>query len=96
MNEKKKFKRKANFYVYILRCNDGTYYSGYTNNLENRVKLHNKGNGAKYLRRKLPVELVYAKEYRYYKNALRAERNLKKLTRKQKEELIRIYEANNL
>jgi len=54
--------------------------------------LHNKGNGAKYLRGKLPVELVYAKEYRYYKNALRAERKIKKLRSWQKQELIRIYE----
>ncbi|GAH98140.1 unnamed protein product, partial [marine sediment metagenome] len=56
---------------------------------------HNKGNGAKYLKRKLPVKLVYAKEYRYYKNALRAERKIKKFTRKQKERLIRTYETNN-
>jgi len=53
--------------------------------------LHNKGKGAKYLRGKLPVQLVYAKEYRYYKNALRAERNTKKLTHKQKEELVTGY-----
>ena len=53
--------------------------------------MHNKGKGAKYLRGKLPVQLVYAKEYRYYKNALRAERNTKKLTHKQKEELVTGY-----
>ncbi len=88
-------KRKDKFYVYIVKCKNGTYYTGYTNNLENRVKLHNKGNGAKYLRGKLPVELVYAKEYKYYKNVLHAERNLKKLTRKQKECLIRNYENNH-
>lgn len=50
-----------------------------------------KGNGAKYLKGKSPVQLVYAKEYKYYKNALRGERNLKKLTRKQKEDLIIKY-----
>jgi len=65
------------------------------NNIEDRVKLHNKGHGAKYLRGKLPVKLVYAKEYRYYKNALCAERRIKKLTREQKERLIRVYETNN-
>ena len=90
----KKFSREGKFYVYIVRCTNGTYYTGCTNNLENRVKLHNKGNGAKYLKGKLPVQLAYAKEYRYYKNALHAERNTKKLTHKQKEELVKIYEKN--
>ena len=73
-------KRHDHYYVYIVQCINGTYYTGYTNNLENRIKEHNSGHGAKYLRGKGPVKLVYAKEYRYYKNVLRAERNLKKLT----------------
>jgi len=90
---RRKIKRKGNFFVYIVECSNGTYYTGYTNNLDNRIKLHNNGNGAKYLRGKAPVKLVYAKEYKYYKNALNAERNLKKLTRKRKEGLIRNYEA---
>ena len=84
--------RRGRWWIYIVRCKDGTYYTGSTSNLENRVEMHNKGQGAKYLRGKLPVNLVYAKEYRYYKNALHAERNIKKLTREQKEELIKIYE----
>jgi putative endonuclease len=78
-----------------VQCRDGTYYTGYTNDLKNRIASHNSGNGAKYLKRKLPVKLVYAKEYRYYKNALRGERRIKKLTRKQKENLIKIYNENN-
>ncbi|MEE8329669.1 MAG: GIY-YIG nuclease family protein, partial [Thermodesulfovibrionia bacterium] len=40
-----KIKRKGVFYVYIVKCKNGTYYTGYSNNLENRIKLHNKGNG---------------------------------------------------
>ena len=90
-----KLKREGKYYVYIVQCANGTYYTGSTGNLENRIKLHNKGQGAKYLKGKLPVKLVYAKEHRYYKNVLHAERNLKKLTRRQKEGLIRIYEENN-
>jgi putative endonuclease len=89
-----KIKRKDLFYVYIVKCSDGSYYTGYTNNLENRIKLHNKGDGSKYLRGKSPVKLVYAKEYKYYKNALHAERNIKKLTRKGKEQLLRNYERD--
>ena len=91
----RKLARKRKYWVYIVKRKDGTYYTGYTNDLKSRIALHNKGNGAKYLRRKLPAKLVYAKEYRYYKNALRSERNIKKLTREQKEKLIKVYEQNN-
>jgi putative endonuclease len=91
---KKKIKRSDKFYVYIAQCANGMYYSGSTNNPEDRIERHNKGHGAKSLRGKLPVKLVYTKEYGYYMNVLHAERNLKKLTRAQKEELIRIYEKN--
>jgi putative endonuclease len=94
-NSRKAIKREGKFFVYIVRCRDGAYYTGYTNDLKSRITLHNKGNGAKYLRGKLPVKLVYAKEYHYYKNALNGERNIKKLTHEQKEKLIRIYETNN-
>ncbi len=75
----------------MVRCTDGTYYTGSTNNLEARIKLHNAGNGAKYLRGKGPVKLVYAKQYRYYKLALQAEARLKKLTRGEKEVLVEQY-----
>ena len=88
---KRKIKRSEKYYVYIVRCINGTYYTGYTNDLDARIKLHNKGYGARYLRGKGPVELVYAKEYRYYKNALHAERRIKKLRHGQKEDLVKIY-----
>ena len=92
MLKREKIKRHSRYFVYIVRCKSGTYYTGYTSNLEQRIKEHNSSRGAKYLRGKSPLVLVYAKEYRYYKNALRAEKNIKKYTRKQKEELIRVYE----
>ena len=87
-------KRRSSYHVYMLRCADGTYYTGYTRDLEARVKLHNSGNGAKSLlwRGKRPVQLVYAKGYRYYKNAIKGERDLKKLRRRQKEILIEAYD----
>ena len=88
----KKFTRMGKFYVYILQCQGGTYYTGYTNDLEKRVEDHNSGKGAKYTRDRRPAKLVWCKEYRYFKNALHAERNIKKLTRRQKEGLVRIYE----
>ena len=84
--------RHGVYHVYIVQCEDGTYYTGSTNNLEVRLTLHNAGNGAKYLRGRRPVRLVYAKEYRDYRRAIQAERLLKTLTRKQKEALVRIYD----
>lgn len=84
-------KRKDKYFVYILRIKNGMYYTGFTSDLEARIKLHNQGRGAKYLRGKGPAELVFAKEYAYYKNALRAERDIKKLTRKQKDDIVKIY-----
>lgn len=82
---------KGTYYVYILECQNGTYYTGSTKDLEKRIALHNKGQGAKYLRGKTPVKLVYVEEYKYYKSAFKKELALKKLTHKQKEELIKTY-----
>lgn len=85
---RRKFRRKGVFHAYIVVCADGTYYTGSTGDLKKRVESHNKGRGAKYLRGKLPVRVVFARGYRYYKLALTAERKIKTLTRKQKEVLI--------
>ena len=85
-------KRHGKYYLYIVQCTSGTYQTGSTKDLDNRIKLHNSGRGAKYLRGKLPVKLVYMKEYKYYKNVLRAEREIKTYTRKEKEKLIKAYE----
>ena len=83
--------RVGSFYVYILRCNDGTLYTGYTTDLEARVRTHNgEGNGgAKYTRSRRPVVLVYYEEHREKSAALRRECEIKKLTRAEKEKLIK-------
>jgi len=83
-----KIKRKGKFYVYIVECADRTYYTGYTPDLETRLKLHNAGRGAKYTRDRRPVKLIWSKEYKYFKKAFLEEKRIKALTRKQKEELI--------
>ena len=75
-------------FAYILRCSDGTLYSGWTNDLEARVKTHNAGKGAKYTRSRLPVELVYSEELKSPSAAMRRECELKKMSRKEKLELI--------
>ncbi len=83
-----KFRREGTFFVYIVKCANGTYYTGYTYDLEERLKRHNKGLASKYTRSRLPVTLVWKKEYRQYKSAFKTETAIKKLTRKQKEALI--------
>lgn len=85
---KQKFKRLGEFYVYILECADKTYYTGYTPDLKRRLKLHNEGKGAKYTRDRRPVKLVWRKEYKYFKKAFLEEKRIKRLTRKQKEQLV--------
>lgn len=75
-------------YVYILSCGDGTFYTGWTTDVEKRVKVHNQGKGAKYTKSRLPVKLLYTEEYSEKGEALRREAAIKKLTRKQKEQLI--------
>ena len=50
-------------YTYIVKCKDGSYYTGWTNNLEKRLKDHNRGKGAKYTKPRLPVELVYYERF---------------------------------
>ena len=75
-------------YVYILRCADGTFYTGWTTDVEKRVETHNSGNGAKYTRSRRPVELVYTEEFGDKIEAQHRERAIKKLTRTEKEKLI--------
>ena len=74
-------------YTYILKCNDGTLYTGWTNNLEKRIKDHNEGKGAKYTKPRRPVELVYYEAFECKEEAMKREYAIKQLSRKQKEEL---------
>jgi putative endonuclease len=75
-------------YVYILRCADGTLYTGYTINLKARVEAHNAGRGAKYTRSRRPVTMVYSRGFRSLGKALAREYAMKQLTRAEKEALI--------
>jgi putative endonuclease len=88
-----KIERKGSFYVYILECRDGSYYTGYTSNIKNRLKLHNSGRGAKYTRDRRPLRLVWVKKYSYFKRAFRRELEIKRLSRKKKEQLISSYDG---
>ena len=81
-------KRTGKFYVYIVECKDRTYYTGYTPDLKNRLKVHNSGKGAKYTRDRRPVNLVWHKKYKRFKPAFRLEKLIKQLTRPQKVTLV--------
>ena len=75
-------------YTYILTCADGTYYCGWTNDLDKRLAAHNGGRGAKYTRSRGPVKLVYWETWETKEEALRREAAIKKMSRSQKLQLI--------
>ncbi|CDQ21762.1 putative endonuclease [Halobacillus karajensis] len=77
-----------NHFVYILRCNDETLYTGYTNNLEARLEKHQNGKGAKYTRGRGPLVLEAYEEFQTKSEALRQEYRMKRMTRKEKEQWI--------
>lgn len=75
-------------YCYILKCSDGTFYTGWTNDPEKRLKTHNAGLGARYTRTRLPVKLVYLEPQTDRSTAMKRERAIKKMTREGKMRLI--------
>ncbi len=77
------------WYVYILRCGDGTLYTGITDDVPRRLATHRAGKGAKYTRGRGPLELVWQEEVPDKSAALRREYQLKQLSRSEKEQLIR-------
>jgi len=85
------------YYVYILKCADGTLYAGITVDLERRLKEHNSsGFGAKYTRSRRPVELAYSKKFRNRSTASREEARIKSLPREQKIEMVKKYAKSDV
>lgn len=76
------------YYVYILQCGDGTYYTGSTTDLERRLTAHREGSGAKYTRGRGPLQLVYREKMESWSAALRREAAIKKLSKAEKMALI--------
>lgn len=76
-------------FAYILECSDGTFYCGWTNDPAHRLAVHNSGEGAKYTRARRPVKLVHLEEFDTKKEAMQREAALKKLSHREKAELIR-------
>ena len=76
------------WYLYILRCRDGTLYTGITTDVEKRLEAHRSGKGAKYTRGRSPLELVYQEECGEHSAALRREHEIKSLPREEKLKLL--------
>ncbi len=82
------------WYVYMVQCRDGTFYTGITDNISKRMEVHNAGKGAKYTRSRRPVTLVFSEKEQSHSRALQREHEIKQLTRQQKEGLILEAEKN--
>lgn len=78
----------SGYFAYMLLCADGTIYSGYSTDLNHRIKIHNSGRGAKYTRSRLPVKLVFTECFPTKSEALKREAALKKLSHTEKLALI--------
>lgn len=77
------------FFVYILKCNDGSYYVGHTDNLEQRIIEHNESRASIYTSLRLPVTLLWSELFQTRSEAFEAERKLKKWNREKKEIVIK-------
>ena len=75
-------------YTYILKCGDGTFYTGWTNDIEKRLAAHREGRGAKYTRGRGPLELVYLESFETQSEAMKCEAKIKRLSRSEKLRLI--------
>jgi len=75
-------------YIYVVECSDGSFYTGYTTDVERRLEEHNAGQGAKYTRGRLPVKLRHQESFKNRSLAQKREYEIKQLPRSKKEELI--------
>ena len=92
----KKLERgKKSYYVYLLLCDDGSYYTGYTKNVASRLEKHKKGHGARYTRMRKPKRVVYVKEFRTRGDATKREQQIKALSHREKHELVSIGSPTN-
>jgi putative endonuclease len=81
----------SQWFVYIVQCNDDTFYTGLTYNIDSRIKTHNSGKGAIYTHGRGPVKLIHSEKFSTHREAAQRECTIKKLTRQQKEEMIKNF-----
>jgi putative endonuclease len=86
---------EMNWIVYIVECNDKSLYTGITNNIDKRIEAHSLRKGSKYIRGRLPIKLVYKEICVSRSNATKRELEIKKLNKKEKHFLIKVFKSNN-
>jgi putative endonuclease len=72
------------YFVYVIQCNDGSFYTGYTRNVDSRMRMHMNGKGARYTRIHRPKKIVHVEQFRSRTEAMRRERAVKRLSHKEK------------
>lgn len=77
-------------YTYIVECSDGSLYTGWTNDLEKRIRAHNSGKGAKYTKSRRPVVLLYYEEFQTKEEAMRREWEIKQMSRQKKMRMVSV------
>ncbi|MGQ5709443.1 GIY-YIG nuclease family protein [Lactobacillus sp. PSON] len=87
--DRKKHQEQGKYYFYVLLCNDGSFYGGFTNDLEHRLKMHNLGKGAKYTKTRRPVKMIYHEEFDDKSLALKREYWFKHHNREWKEKFLK-------
>jgi len=83
-------KKHKSYFVYMLLCNDGSYYTGYTSNVLSRFERHRKGRGARYTKMRQPKRVVYLQRFTTRRAAMRRERQMKALSHDEKRDLARL------
>lgn len=96
MQKKKDTLEKKKCYAYMVRCSDHSLYTGWTNDLEQRIAAHNSGQGAKYTKSRRPVTLVYYEVFEEKQDAMRREYAIKQLTKKEKEKLVAYHHLSSI
>jgi putative endonuclease len=84
---------RSPYHVYVLRCSDNTFYTGYTTDVERRVREHDAGDGAKYTRGRTPVELIHVEPFDSQSEAMSREYEIKQYARAEKERLVESSDA---
>lgn len=85
----------TSWWVYVLRCSDGSLYCGISNDVEKRLRAHNAGKGSRYVRSRRPAHVVFSRSFDSKSEALKAEYRFKKLSKSQKEHIVASQEWEN-
>ena len=89
-----RLKKHKSYFVYMLLCNDGSYYTGYTSNVLSRFQRHKKGLGARYTKMRRPKRIVYLERFATRRAAMKREKQMKTLSHDEKRDLARLHRSS--